>query len=211
MSVRSLSPHSPPLEFDEQFERQLPPGILAELQRSNHRPRIYLRRPAPLTDRSPGSGVVAGPPAPVLSQRGSGSWLLWWAVLSGVVILLALWPRAPRESTLLARTPPPAQPVEVRRALPVEVRRALPAVPRALLVSRSRFSENSPLPAPYAPSQPVRMPDGTITEARYQGELPNSAALPPQGRFIGEEWSTGNTTWIWMTPAGANFPSWVDP
>ena len=43
------------------------------------------------------------------------------------------------------------------------------------------------------------MPDGTIMEARYQGELPSSAALPPQGRFIGEEWSTGNTSWIWMT------------
>jgi len=55
------------------------------------------------------------------------------------------------------------------------------------------------------------MPDGTIVEARYQGELPSSAALPPQGRFIGEEWSTGNTSWIWMTPAGAAFPSWVDP
>jgi hypothetical protein len=23
--------------------------------------------------------------------------------------------------------------------------------------------------------------------------------------------STGNTSWIWMTPAGASFPSWVDP
>jgi hypothetical protein len=55
------------------------------------------------------------------------------------------------------------------------------------------------------------MPDGTIVEARYQGELPSSAALPPQGRFIGEWWSTGNTSWIWMTPAEANFPSWVDP
>jgi hypothetical protein len=55
------------------------------------------------------------------------------------------------------------------------------------------------------------MLDDTIVEAGYQGELPNSAALPPQVRFIGEEWSTGNTSWIWMTPAGASFPSWVDP
>jgi hypothetical protein len=68
-----------------------------------------------------------------------------------------------------------SQPVEVRRALPppVEVRRALPAVPHALLVSRGRFSENAAIPAPYAESQPVRMPDGTIVEARYQGELPS--------------------------------------
>ena len=35
------------------------------------------------------------------------------------------------------------------------------------------------------------MPDGTVVEASYQGELPNSAALPARGRFIGEEWSTG--------------------
>jgi hypothetical protein len=55
------------------------------------------------------------------------------------------------------------------------------------------------------------MPDGTIVSASYQGELPSSASLPSQGRFIGEEWSTGDTSWIWMTPAGASFPSWVDP
>jgi hypothetical protein len=53
--------------------------------------------------------------------------------------------------------------------------------------------------------------DGTTVQVCYQGELPSSAALPRQGRFIGEEWSTGNTSWIWMTPAGVNFPSWVDP
>jgi hypothetical protein len=77
-----------------------------------------------------------------------------------------------------------ARPIEVRRALPpspsAEVRRALPAVPRALSVTSqtSTFSN--------ARWQPIRMPDGTIVEASYQGELPNSAALPPQGRFIGE-------------------------
>jgi hypothetical protein len=49
------------------------------------------------------------------------------------------------------------------------------------------------------------MPDGTIAEARYQGELPSSAALPPQGRFIGKEYSTGNTSWIWMTLAEGEF------
>jgi hypothetical protein len=55
------------------------------------------------------------------------------------------------------------------------------------------------------------MPDGTIVNVSYQGELPSSAALPPQGHFIGEAYSTGTTSWVWMTPAGANFPSWVDP
>jgi hypothetical protein len=111
---------------------------------------------------------------------------------------------------LLARlsdnTQPQARPVEVRRALPaVEVLKALPAVPRAVLVSSQTSSVSN------AQWQRIRMPDGSIVNASYQGELPSSAALPPQGRFIGEEWSTGNTSWIWMTPAGASFPSWVDP
>jgi hypothetical protein len=55
------------------------------------------------------------------------------------------------------------------------------------------------------------MPDGTIVNVSYQGELSSSAALPPQGRFVGEQYSTGTTSWVWMTPAGASFPSWVDP
>jgi hypothetical protein len=56
-----------------------------------------------------------------------------------------------------------------------------------------------------------RMPDGTVVQASYQGDLPSSAMLPSYGRFIGEEWSTGTTSWIWMTPVGASFASWVDP
>ena len=97
--------------------------------------------------------------------------------------------------------------VEVRRALPpvVEVRRALRAVPRALPVS-------SPVsPVSNTEWQPVKLLDGTTVQVCYQGELPSSAALPSQGRFIGEEWSTGNTSWVWMRPAGMNFASWVDP
>jgi hypothetical protein len=55
------------------------------------------------------------------------------------------------------------------------------------------------------------MPDGSIVNVSYQGDLFSSAALPPRGRFVGEQWSTGTTSWVWMTPIGANFPSWVDP
>jgi hypothetical protein len=55
------------------------------------------------------------------------------------------------------------------------------------------------------------MPKGAIIAVHYEGALPSSAALPPQGHFIGEEYLTGNTSWVWMTPAGTNFPSWVDP
>jgi hypothetical protein len=82
---------------------------------------------------------------------------------------------------------------------------AVPAVPRALPVTSSVSTVSN------AQWQSIRMPSGEFVRVSYQGELPSSAALPARGRFIGEEYSTGNTSWIWMTPAGANFPSWVDP
>ena len=97
-------------------------------------------------------------------------------------------------------------PMEVRRALPVvEVRKALPAVPRALPVNSAPFA------VPTVGWQSIRMPDGSIIPVHYEGELPSSAALPLHGHFIGEEYSTGNTSWVWMTPAGTNVASWVDP
>ena len=95
--------------------------------------------------------------------------------------------------------------MEVRRALPVEVRRALPVALRALPVS------SAALAVPAVGWQSIRMPDGSTSPAYYEGELPSSAALPLQGHFIGEEYSTGNTSWVWMTPAGTNVASWVDP
>jgi hypothetical protein len=97
-------------------------------------------------------------------------------------------------------------PVDVRRALPIDVRRALPAVPRALPVSSG--VSNTVASAAW---QPIRMPDGTVLNVSYQGELPSSAALPPRGRFIGEEYRTGTVNWVWMTPAGSTFPAWIDP
>jgi hypothetical protein len=132
-------------------------------------------------------------------------------VLLGFPMLIALLAQAVSTlSTLSSRpvddTQPQSREREVRRALPppVEVRRALPVVPRALPVT-------SPVSSVSDSGQPVKLLDGTTVQAFYQGELPSSAALPVRGRFIGEEWSTGNTSWIWMTPAGASFPSWVDP
>jgi hypothetical protein len=126
----------------------------------------------------------------------------------GGVFLWALLHNQPSQSSASSRGQPAytsSPPVEVRRALPVvEVRKALPAVPRALPVTSANTVSN-------AQWQPIRMPDGTIVNVSYQGELPSSAALPPQGHFIGEAYSTGTTSWVWMTPAGATFPSWVDP
>jgi hypothetical protein len=102
---------------------------------------------------------------------------------------------------------PPSPAVQtVRRALPViEVRRALPTVLRALPVNSAQST------VPTAGWQSIRMPDGRVIPVHYQGELPSSAALPLHGHFIGEEYSTGNTSWVWMAPAGTNVASWVDP
>jgi len=214
--------------FDEQFECQLPPEIRAELKEEPS-PRFYIReapptyqpvqappaeavfRPPPVSPPTPPVMPPTAKPVQRASRNGSGIWSLLAALL-GFPMLIAMLSQAVSTLTIPISRPVngtqhQSGPVEVRRALPppVEVRRALPAVPRALPVTSpvSTFSN--------AEWQPIRMPDGTIVQASYQGELPSSAALPPRGRFIGEEWSTGNTSWIWMTPAGANFPSWVDP
>jgi hypothetical protein len=187
------------------FDCQLPAEARAELLEEIPPPKTYRReiptyRPLePPPPVLPPSVTPRARPAQSESSSGSGIWLLL-AVLLGLPILLAMLSQA-----VSSGTQPQSRPVEVRRALPpVEVRRALPVVPRALPVTSvvSTVSDSG---------QPVRLLDGTTVQAFYQGELPSSAALPVRGRFIGEEWSTGNTSWIWMTPAGASFPSWVDP
>jgi hypothetical protein len=121
----------------------------------------------------------------------------WWllAVLIGLPVLLAMVGQA---GSRAAATQPPTPWVEVRRALP--------AVPHALP------STVAPVAAQW---QSIRMPDGTIVSASFQGWLPSSADLPNAGHFLGEEFATGTvanpTAWIWMTRAGALSPSWVDP
>ena len=174
------------------------------------------------TPDSPARPFVMSPvakPVQRASRSGSGIWLLLAVLLGflmlGFPLLIGLLPRTVSTlSTLSGRpvddTQPQSRPVEVRRALPVpvEVRRALPAVPRALPVASSMSLAPDPQIGEW---QPVRLLDGTIVQVCYQGELPSSAALPPRGRFIAEEWSTGYRSWIWMTPAGASFPSRIDP
>jgi hypothetical protein len=214
--------------FDDQFDCQLPAEARTELEESPppqtyrlreipaYRPaqepprEVFLRPPPPVSPPPPPEVVyrapISVPPPP--GKRSHG------AAVIGTVAIVALFLYAvshnggPSTSTApesRSVPTPSSRPVEVRRALPpVEVRRALPVVPRALPVTSvvSTVSDSG---------QPVRLLDGTTVQAFYQGELPSSAALPVRGRFIGEEWSTGNTSWIWMTPAGASFPSWVDP
>jgi hypothetical protein len=166
------------------FDCQLPAEARAELLEEIPPPKTYRReiptyRPLePPPPVLPPSVTPRARPAQSESSSGSGIWLLL-AVLLGLPILLAMLSQA-----VSSGTQPQSRSVEVRRALPVvEVRRALPAVPRALPVTSAVSTVSN------AGWQSVRMPDGTIVQVCYQGELPSSAALPNQGRFIGEEWS----------------------
>jgi len=200
---------------DEQFERELPPEIRAEL--NGNLPRSKNRRPIrPAIPTPPPAGEATVPPIAKPVQRESrphgGSWIWWLLASVGVVFLLARLSdnRQPRTSNStpveVRQVLPPA--VEVRRALPVvEVRRALPAIE----VRRALPVNSVPSAVPNIGWQSIKMPDGSVIPVHYEGELPSSAALPLQGHFIGEEYSTGNTSWVWMTPAGTNVASWVDP
>jgi hypothetical protein len=192
---------------DESFDRELPAEAQAELEEAS---RIYRIReshppPPPPVYRPP----ISEPPPPAKRSHGAAvisilvimAFILYAATHKGGIATSSTSP----ENRPPAGTQPRATPVDVRRALPVDVRRALPAVPRALPVTSAVAA------VPNANLSSVRMPDGSIVSVNYQGDLSSSAALPPRGRFIGEEWSTGNTSWIWMKPAGVNFASWVDP
>jgi hypothetical protein len=45
---------------------------------------------------------------------------------------------------------------------------------------------------------------------RYQGQLQNTGQLPQRPGLWDEYW-TPSATWVWMIPAGATTPQWVDP
>jgi hypothetical protein len=215
--------------FNDQFDCQLPAEARIELLEEILPPTIYPIREEPRAYQPPPPPqpqvisppaiplrpvVAAGAGKPAESASRSDGIAIWLLLgFLGIVVFIAMLAHAissvsaPSSRPVYGAQPsqPAFPPVAVRRALPVEVR-------RAELVSPKLITENPPTPAPYAEWHQVTLLDGrTTVPACYQGELPNSAALPHQGRFIGEEWSTGNTSWIWMTPAGASFSSWVDP
>jgi len=188
--------HFRPGTFDDQFDCPLPEEARTELLGKIPPPKPHRSRKIPACEPAP---------PPVRRLRGAA------AVIGAITIAaLFLYAMSRTSGPSTSTAPPgiqsvPSQPVEVRRALPVEVRRALPVALRALPLGAA------PSAVPVVGWQPVRMPDGTIVQVSYRGELPSSASLPPRGRFLGEQYSTGTTSWVWMTPAGATFPSWVDP
>jgi len=44
----------------------------------------------------------------------------------------------------------------------------------------------------------------------YQGQLLSASQLPQHASLWDEYWTPG-ATWVWMIPAGATAPQWVDP
>jgi hypothetical protein len=122
------------------------------------------------------------------------------ALLLGVPVLLGLLPKQLQQ--------PGAMPPAGGMPPIVEVRRALPVVPRALPVTVPTSLVSDPQIGRW---QTVRFLDGRTMQICYGGRLASSAFLPEEGKFIGDARVIDNHCWIWMTPAGASFPSWVDP
>jgi hypothetical protein len=165
---------------------------------------VFLRPPPPVA----APRQVTEPPPPVLplppsvtppvvrpaqneSRGGNGG---WWALAILVMVTGLLSQFSGHQGAQ-----PQSRPVEVRRALPtVEVRKALPLTSVASTIPQWGW-------------QSIRMPDGEVVNVHYDGVLPSSAWLPSTGAYVGQEFSTGATSWVWMTARGANFPAWIDP
>jgi hypothetical protein len=173
--------HEPPPEVV--FLRPPPP---AEAPRQAVTP-----PPPPISPLPPSVTPPVARPAPSESRGGNGG---WWALAILLGLPLLLLSRLGHDGVQ-----PQSRPVEVRRALPaVEVRKALPVTSAASTIPQWGW-------------QSIRMPDGEVENVHYDGALSSSASLPSRGSYLGQEFSTGATSWVWMVARGTNFPAWIDP
>jgi len=119
------------------------------------------------------------------------------------------------------KSAPPAKPKTVSPSQGLAtVHQSEPVVPRAQPVIWPRAEAAGPAtlfsPEWYAnPSNRGRWVSQEIPhEGRvwihYQGQLQNTGQLPQQPNLWDESWTPG-ATWVWMIPAGATTPQWVDP
>jgi hypothetical protein len=118
----------------------------------------------------------------------------------------------------------PAPPAEPNSLSPsqrlVTVNQSEPAVPRAQPVIWPRAEAAGPTtlfgPEWYAnPTNRGRWISQEIPQEgrvwiHYQGQLQNTGQLPQHPSLWDEYW-TPHATWVWMIPAGATTPQWVDP
>ena len=118
----------------------------------------------------------------------------------------------------------PARPAERNPVSPsqrlVTANQSQPAAPRAQPVIWPRAEAAGPAtvfnPDWYAnPSNRGRwvcqeIPHEGCVWIHYQGQLQNTDQLPQHAGLWDEYWTPG-ATWVWMIPAGAMTPQWVDP
>jgi hypothetical protein len=226
------------LEYDQQFESELPAEIRRELEEPPPPVSRYPVRPPETEEEIQAAiawlrsrGYLPPPTVPVPSQvqgpkpvppeRSSrGGWGLIWMIIGGFFLWALLHNSGSQPSASSAASGTVINPLRIpapqlRQATAVDIRRAVPVIPRAESVS---VPVASPLNSHVNVGDwhSVTLLDGrTTVSARFEGWLVSSADLPNQGHFLGEEFATGSgphaNTWIWLQPAGAQFASWVDP
>jgi hypothetical protein len=156
------------------------------------------------------------PPPPLAakpSPRQSAPWGPF--IIAAGLVTAAFIVANGNKSTPLAE-PNPASPSERL----VTVNESVPAVPRAQPVvwPRAEAAGSTTLFSPewYAnPSNRGRwvcqeIPHEGRVWIHYQGQLQNTGQLP-QHPSLWDEYCTPGASWVWMIPAGATTPQWVDP
>ena len=156
-------------------------------------------------------------PSPLLAAKSSPRQSAPW----GPIIIAAGLVTA---ALIVANGNKPAPPSEPKTVSPSErlvtVNHSEPAVPRAQPAVWLRAEAAGPTtlfsPEWYAnPSNRGRwvcqeIPHEGRVRIHYQGQLQNTGQLP-QHPNLWDEYCTPGASWVWMIPAGATTPQWVDP
>ena len=156
-------------------------------------------------------------PSPALAAKSSPRQSAPWGpiIIAAGIVTAAL---------IVANGNKPAPPAEPKTLSPSErlvtVNESEPAVPRAqpVIWPRAQAAGSTTLFSPewYANSSNrgrwvcQEIPDEGRVWIHYQGQLQNTGQLPQHPGLWDEYWTPG-ATWVWMIPAGATTPRWVDP
>ena len=156
-------------------------------------------------------------PSPPLVSRSSPRQSAPWGpfIIAAGLVTTAL---------IVANGNKPAPPAEPETVSPSErlvaPNQSEPAVPRALPVIWPRAEAAGPAtdfssewyenPGNRGRWVCQEIPHQGRVWIHYQGQLQNAGQLP-RGPSLWDEYWTPGATWVWMIPAGATTPRWVDP